>query len=62
MSYKVLTDIGIIAQYSDTGIEELEDARERARMYFAQGYTVEIRDEETEESIEVMARDEDEDE
>lgn len=45
--YTVLTDIGIISQYQDTGIETIEEAEAIAEVYAAQGYVVEIRDEET---------------
>jgi hypothetical protein len=49
--YKVLTDIGIIAQYRDTGIETIEEAETIAEEYAAQGYIVEIRDEDTDDSV-----------
>lgn len=49
--YTVLTDIGIIAQYRDTGIETIEEAEAIAEEYAASGRVVEIRDEETDESV-----------
>jgi hypothetical protein len=49
--YKVLTDIGIIAKYRDTGIETIEEAEAIAEEYAARGYVVEIRDGETEEPV-----------
>ena len=49
--FKILTDIGIISQYRDTGINTIEEAKSIAQEYAALGYTVEIRDEETDESV-----------
>ena len=52
--YSVITDIGIISDTLDTHIEDYEEAEEKARTYFAQGRTVEIRDEETSEEVKVF--------
>lgn len=51
--YSVITDIGIIS-ITDTGIETIEEAEAKAREYFAQGRTVEIRDEESGDEIRVF--------
>ena len=60
--YKVLTEIGIIAKYADTQIETIEEAEARAEIYAAQGYIVEIRDEETEETVRLYNAESDEEE
>ena len=57
--FKVLTSSGIISEHQDTGIEDIELAKDRARIYFAQGYDAEVRDEDTEESIFLLMHDED---
>ena len=58
--YNVLTDIGIIAQYRDTNIETIEETETIAKEYAAQGYTVEIRDEKTGETVKLYNVEEDE--
>lgn len=58
--YKVLTDIGIISQYRDTGIETIEEAEAIAEEYAARGYVVEIRDEDTEEPVKLYNAEEEE--
>lgn len=55
--YTVLTDIGIISQYQDTGLETIEEAEAIAEAYAAQGHVVEIRDEETGDSVKLYNAD-----
>ena len=45
--YDVYTNIGIISQYQDTGIDDIEEAKDLARAYYAQGYDAEVRDTQT---------------
>ena len=58
--YNILTDLGIISQYRDTNVETIEEAEIIAEEYAAQGYIVEIRDEETGEAVKLYNVEEEE--
>lgn len=58
-TYSVYTDLDL---YCANGIESLDEAREIAERYAREGHEVEIRDDETGETVELLNIDDEEDE
>lgn len=56
--YDIFTEMELL---NTRDIEDLEDAREIAERYAAQGHQVEIRDQETGETVELLNCDDDDD-
>lgn len=49
--FKVVTSSGIISDIQDTDIEDIEVAKEIARLYFVSGYDSEVRCQESDEVV-----------